>query len=346
MPWLIPVSLCQKGWFPVICLVSPGDNLKGKGCGLLPSCCSVWSFCQTCFCGGEWGQQVTFCSEVGSYPEVGKQKNSWRLCLCLAPCNSLFLHPNYFSCVHCQALSVIFWLHLPDIMVKKLYGLLCGEEAARHPVALGWDIHQALPSVLSLKPLHQKTWTFHRLSCLCVGVVAPVAIVQPRWRWWQKQMEAVAIRREMWQQPAVRVLQAWMRSSGCMSGCLVSKQAFFPLLFLCSPVLWKKSKSRLQFSVGRKEGETVAQIFFRGYLRWFSDDGGRGVCQEVESYSVIPEPRVFQNTFVSHIMPTSWMLSSEMFPQCSCGALMRKSLFELQGLVSCLLEKQIPSGLC
>lgn len=56
-------------------------------------------------------------------------------------------------------------------------------------------------------------------------------------------------------------------------------------------------------------------------------------------YSVIPEAWVFQNAFGSHIMPTSWMLSSEMFPRWSCGALMRKSLFELQGLVSCLLEK-------
>ena len=55
-------------------------------------------------------------------------------------------------------------------------------------------------------------------------------------------------------------------------------------------------------------------------------------------YGVIPEAWVFQNTFVSHIMPTSWMLISETFPQCSCGALMR-SLFQLQGLVSCLLEK-------
>lgn len=30
---------------------------------------------------------------------------------------------------------------------------------------------------------------------------------------------------------------AWMGSSSCMAGCLVFKQAFFPLLFLCSPVL-------------------------------------------------------------------------------------------------------------
>lgn len=51
----------------------------------------------------------------------------------------------------------------------------------------------------------------------------------------------------------------------------------------------KEQITLLCWEKGREE-ETIAQIFFRGYLRCFSDDGRRGVCQEVESHSVIPEP--------------------------------------------------------
>lgn len=234
-----------------------------------------------------WGRVGTAGDILLSYLEVGKQGNSWRLCLCLAPCSSLFLHPNYFSCVHCQALSVIFWLHLPSTMVKKPYGLLCGEEAACHPVALGCDIHQVLTSVLSLKPLlilpenMSILWAVLFVCwCCCTCCCCP-----------RQKVEVMAeaggsrgrpqgdVAAASWESPSSLDEKLWLH------GWLPWFQtgSFFPLLFLCSPVLWKKSKSRLQFSAGRKEGETVAQIFFRGYLRWFSDDGGRGVCQEIES---------------------------------------------------------------
>lgn len=77
-----------------------------------------------------------------------------------------------------------------------------------------------------------------------------------------------------------------------MSGCLVFKQAFFSLLFLCSPVLQKKSKSRLQFSVGTKEGKR--RPLPRSSLEVISDGFQmmvEGECaKKVESYSVIPEP--------------------------------------------------------
>lgn len=145
------------------------------------------------------------------------------------------------------------WSYTPAVFAGMSFRKLRGE-AACHPVALGCDTHQALSSVISLKPLQQRTCTFQAVLCACWCCCTCCYCLTRGWRWWPKQTEAVAIRREMWQQPAVRFLQHGWGALAAWLAALFSNRLFFPC---CSfVVLFYKRNQRADYSslLGERKG--------------------------------------------------------------------------------------------